>query len=354
MFPKLGFERLTNLTQPDGEDNLLFVTEQAGIIHGFVNDLNVAESFVFLDITNRVSTKGNEEGLLGMAFDPDYSENGRFYVYYSASNPRRSVLSRFQTPPNNTDSADATSEVIVMEIPQPYSNHNGGQLAFGPDGYLYVGLGDGGSAGDPKSNGQDLGTLLGSVLRIDVSRKTGRPGYGIPNDNPFSGVEGAREEIWAYGLRNPWRFSFNRDTGELWLGDVGQHLWEEIDLIEKGGNYGWNVMEGEHCFRPKAGCDTAGLEPPVFEYGSEEGCSVIGGYVYRGNRLPSLWGAYVYADYCSGSIWALQQEDGSVTDQRLIASLDRQITSFGQDREGNLYVLTPNSGIYELVERRAP
>ena len=353
-FPNLGFERLTNLAQPAGEDNLLFVTEQAGIIQGFVNDPTVAESFVFLDITNRVSTKGDEEGLLGMAFDPDYSENGRFYVYYSASNPRRSVLSRFQAPPDNTDSADAASEVIIMEIPQPYSNHNGGQLAFGPDGYLYVGLGDGGSAGDPKANGLDLGTLLGSVVRIDVSRETDRPGYGIPNDNPFSGVEGARGEIWAYGLRNPWRFSFDRETGELWLGDVGQHLWEEIDIIEKGGNYGWNVMEGEHCFRPKTGCDTAGLEPPVFEYGSEEGCSVIGGYVYRGNRLPFLWGAYVYADYCSGSIWALRQEDGSVTDQRLIASLDRQITSFGQDREGNIYVLTQNSGIYELVERGAP
>ncbi len=353
-FPNLGFERLTNLAQPSGEDNLLFVTEQAGIIQGFVNDPTVAESFVFLDITNRVSTKGNEEGLLGMAFDPDYSENGRFYVYYSASNPRRSVLSRFHAPSNDTDSADADNEVIIMEIPQPYSNHNGGQLAFGPDGYLYVGLGDGGSAGDPKSNGQDLGTLLGSVLRIDVSRETDRPGYGIPNDNPFSGVEGARGEIWAYGLRNPWRFSFDRETGELWLGDVGQHLWEEIDLIEKGGNYGWNVMEGEHCFRPKTGCDTAGLEPPVFEYGSEEGCSVIGGYVYRGNGLPSLWGAYVYADYCSGSIWALRQEDGSVTDQRLIGRLGRQITSFGQDREGNLYVLTQNSGIYELVERGAP
>ena len=354
VFPKLGFERLTNLAQPAGAGNLLFVTEQAGLIHSFVNDPDVAESFVFLDITDRVSTKGNEEGLLGMAFDPDYSENGRFYVYYSASNPRRSVLSRFQTPPNNTDRADATSEIIVMEIPQPYSNHNGGQLAFGPDGYLYVGLGDGGSAGDPKANGQDLGALLGSVLRIDVSLGTDRRGYGIPNDNPFSGVEGAREEIWAYGLRNPWRFSFDRETGQMWLGDVGQHLWEEIDLIQKGGNYGWNVMEGEHCFRPKTGCDTAGLEPPMFEYGSSEGCSIIGGYVYRGNRLPSLWGAYVYADYCSGSIWALRQDDDSVTDQRLIASLDRQITSFGQDREGNLYVLTQNSGIYELVEQGPP
>ena len=353
-FPNLYFERLTNLAQPAGDDNLLFVTEQAGLIRGFVNDLDTTESFVFLDIQDRVSTRGNEEGLLGLAFDPAYNESGKFYVYYSASNPRRSVLSRFQTPPNNTDSADATNEVIIMEIPQPYSNHNGGQLAFGPDGYLYVGLGDGGSAGDPKANGQDLGTLLGSVVRIDVSRKKDRPGYGIPSDNPFFGVEGAREEIWAYGLRNPWRFSFDRESGELWLGDVGQHLWEEIDLIQKGGNYGWNVMEGEHCFRPKAGCDTAGLEPPVFEYGSEEGCSVIGGYVYRGNRLPSLWGAYVYADYCSGSIWALRQEDGSVTDQRLIASLDRQITSFGQDRKGNLYVLTQNSGIYELVERGAP
>ena len=189
VFPKLGFERLTNLAQPAGAGNLLFVTEQAGIIHGFVNDPNVAESFVFLDITNRVSTKGNEEGLLGMAFGPDYNESGKFYVYYSASNPRRSVLSRFQAQPDDPAQADADSEVIVMEIPQPYSNHNGGQLAFGPDAYLYIGLGDGGSAGDPKSNGQNLGTVLGSVLRIDVSREKDRPGYGIPMTIPSSALK---------------------------------------------------------------------------------------------------------------------------------------------------------------------
>ncbi len=348
-FPKLRFERLTNLAQPAAEDRLLFVTEQRGLIHGFVNDPDAAESSIFLDITDRVSTRGNEEGLLGLAFDPKYSENGRLYVYYSASNPRRSVLSRFQAQTDAPAQADVGSEVIIMEIPQPYSNHNGGQLAFGPDGYLYVGLGDGGSSGDPKSNGQDLGSLLGSVLRIDVSRETDRPGYGIPSDNPFIGVGGAREEIWAYGLRNPWRFSFDRETGDLWLGDVGQNKWEEIDLIEKGGNYGWNVMEGAHCFRPGTGCDTSGLEPPTWEYSSDEGCSVIGGYVYRGDWLPSLRGAYVYADYCSGSIWALREEDGSVTEQRLIARLDGNITSFGEDNEGNLYILTQSSGIYELV-----
>ena len=348
-FPSLSFERLTNLAQPAGEDSLLFVTEQRGLIHAFVNDPDVGESFISLDITDRVSTRGNEEGLLGLAFDPNYSENGRFYVYYSASNPRRSVLSRFQTQTDNPARADANSEVVIMEIPQPYSNHNGGQLAFGPDGHLYVGLGDGGSSGDPRLNSQDLGTLLGSVLRIDVSRETNQPGYAIPSDNPFSGVDGAREEIWAYGLRNPWRFSFDRETGDLWLGDVGQNKWEEVDLIEKGGNYGWNVMEGAHCFRPRTGCDETDLEAPVLEYSSDEGCSVIGGYVYRGNRLPSLWGAYVYADYCSGSIWALRQENGSVTEQRLIAHLDGNITSFGEDAEGNLYLLTQGSGIYELV-----
>ena len=343
-FPNLTFQRLTNLAQPPGEDNLLFVTDQQGLIHGFVNDPDVAESFVFLDITDRVSTRGNEEGLLGIAFDPNYSQNGRLYVYYSASNPRRSVLSRFQVQTDNPARADVGSEVIIMKIPQPYSNHNGGQLAFGPDGYLYIGLGDGGSGGDPESHGQDPGTLLGSVLRVDVSRETDQPGYGIPSDNPFFGVQGAREEIWAYGLRNPWRFSFDRETGDLWLGDVGQRLWEEIDLIEKGGNYGWNVMEGAHCFRPRTGCNAAGLEPPVLEYGSDEGCSVIGGYVYRGNRLPSLWGAYVYADYCSGSVWALRYKDGSVAEQRRIARFDGNITSFGEDNEGNLYILTQSSG----------
>ena len=353
-FPLLSFTRLTNLAQPPDGSNLLFVAEQEGTIAAFPNDPQAAEAFVFLDIRGRVSTDGNEEGLLGLAFDPGYVDNGRFYVYYSAARPRRSVLSRFIASREHPAIADPGSEVVIMEVPQPYSNHNGGQLAFGPDGYLYLGLGDGGSTGDPQSNGQNLGTLLGSVIRIDVSLETDQPGYRIPEDNPFTGIEGAGGEIWAYGLRNPWRFSFDRETGALWLGDVGQHLWEEVNQIEMGRNYGWNTMEGAHCFKPRSGCDATGLELPLLEYSSKEGCSVIGGYVYRGPRLPSLTGAYVYADYCSGSIWALREEHGSVSDQRLVASLDKLITSFGEDQEGNLYILSRNSGIYELTELEAP
>ena len=353
-FPSLNFRRLTNLVQPPNTNGLLYVTEQDGVVAVFPDDPSVSTASVFLDIRDRVSTEGNEEGLLGLAFDPAYADTGRFYVYYSAAKPRRSVLSRFSVSPENPLQADPASETVLLEVPQPYSNHNGGQLVFGPDGYLYLGLGDGGSAGDPQSNGQNPGTLLGSVLRMDVSPEGGSPVYRIPRDNPFVGVEGAREEIWAYGLRNPWRFSFDRETGRLWLGDVGQQSWEEINLIERGGNYGWNLMEGNHCFQPRSKCAAAGLMPPALEYGSGQGCSVIGGYVYRGPCLPSLTGAYVYADYCSGNIWALRYQGGSVADHRQIAVLDKSITSFGQDAEGRLYILTRDSGIYRLTESPTP
>ena len=292
---------------------------------------------------------------MGLAFSPAYAENGSFFVYYSAANPRRSVLSRFTVSPDTLLQADAASETVLLEVTQPFSNHNGGQLAFGPDGYLYLGLGDGGGGGDPHSNGQDLGSLLGSLLRIDVSDDPGQPpGYRIPQDNPFAGVPEARPEIWAYGLRNPWRFSFDRKTGDLWLADVGQNRREEINIIRKGRNYGWNIMEGSECFQPGSQCTPAGLEPPLFEYGNGEGCSIIGGYVYRGSRLLSLTGAYVYADYCSGSIWALRRQDGVVTEQLRVATLDRSITSFGQDLQGNLYILTRGSGIYRLSEPPPP
>ena len=329
----------------------MFATEQSGLISVFTDRQDATESSIFLDITDRVNEGGNEEGLLGLAFDPGYKSNGRFYVYYSAANPRRSVLSRFSVIPDNPVKADRSSEFIILEIPQPYSNHNGGQLAFGPDGYLYVALGDGGRGGDPKSNGQNVATLLGSILRIDVSRSTDRPGYRIPGDNPFAEDSGARAETWAYGLRNPWRFSFDRVTGDLWLGDVGQNLWEEINLVKKGRNYGWNVMEGAHCFRPRDGCDGTGLELPVIEYSSNQGCSVIGGYVYRGTRLPSLSGAYLYGDFCTGTVWGLRHDGQTVTEHRVLAKVGAQITSFGEDQAGNVYILSRDSGIYQLVQR---
>jgi glucose/arabinose dehydrogenase len=348
VFPDLSFQEPTNLLQPDGTGDLMFVTEQRGIIYAFSAN-NPQQANMFLDITDRVNKGGNEEGLLGLAFDPDYQENGYFYVYYSADSPRRSVLSRFRLDQENTDVADPQSEVIVMEVAEPYSNHNGGQLAFGPDGYLYVGLGDGGGGGDPDGNGQNLGTVLGSILRIDVSGLSG--GYTIPADNPFVDSEGARAEIWAFGLRNPWRFSFDSETGLLWAGDVGQGSWEEIDVITGGANYGWNIMEGLHCYSPASGCNQSGLTLPIAEYDHSQGrCSITGGYVYRGDQIPSLQGYYIYGDYCSGDIRALAYDGSVVTENTLLAESGLSITSFGEDLAGTLYILDRAGGIYTLVE----
>ena len=352
-FPSLSFRRLTNLHQPDDGLDRIFVTEQAGRILVFPNDQEAARADVFLDIRERVRTRNNEEGLLGLAFDPEYSSNGYLYVYYSANGPRRSVLSRFTANQDDPNASDPQSELVILEIEEPFGNHNGGQIAFGPDGYLYVGVGDGGSRGDPNGNGQNRGILLGSLLRIDVVSLSPAGDYTVPPDNPFAGVAGARDEIWAYGLRNPWRFSFDGDTGGLWLADVGQNRWEEIDLVERGLNYGWNIMEGRHCFSPSVGCDEAGLELPVWEYSLSSGnCSAIGGYVYRGTELPSLLGAYVYGDFCSGRIWGLRYDGRSVTKQMLLVDSDLSITSFGQDLAHNLYVLSRNDGIYRLVPAR--
>jgi glucose/arabinose dehydrogenase len=349
VFPDLSFQEMTNLVQPDDTSDLIFITEQRGVIYNFSAN-NSQQADIFLDITDRVNRGGNEEGLLGLAFDPDYQENGYFYVYYSAADPSRSVLSRFSLDEENTDVADPESEVIIMEVEQPYSNHNAGQLAFGPDGYLYIGLGDGGGAGDPEGNGQNLGTVLGSILRIDVSGLSAPGDYEIPADNPFVGTEGAQEEIWAFGLRNPWRFSFDSETGLLWAGDVGQSSWEEIDIITKGANYGWNIMEGSHCYPPSTGCNQSGLTLPVVEYDHTQGCSVTGGYVYRGDQIASLQGYYIYGDYCSGNIWALAYNGSFVTENILLAESELSITSFGEDLAGNLYILDRQGGIYTLVQ----
>ncbi len=353
-FPNLTFKRLTNLVQPDDGRDRLFVTEQGGRIHVFPDQQQVEEFALFLDLSARVRTAANEEGLLGLAFDPHFKESGYFYVYYSASDPRRSVVSRFSVNPNDPGAADVGSELIILEIPQPAGNHNGGQLAFGPDGYLYMGLGDGGLGGDPFGNGQNVTTLLGSILRIDVTAASESEGYRIPPDNPLVGVAGARQEVWAYGLRNPWRFSFDSEAGDgraglIWAGDAGQNRWEGIDLVEKGLNYGWNVMEGAHCFSPRSGCDDAGLQLPLAEYGRAGGCSVIGGYVYRGTGLPTLAGAYIYGDFCSGKIWGLWYDGRSVTKNLLLADSGLSIASFGLDLAGNLYILSRDAGIYRLV-----
>ncbi len=343
----MKFDAPTNFVQAPG--GRVLVTEQDGRIWEFAEGVLRQEDILyaeFLDIRDRVSDRGWEEGLLGLALDP--ADRRYAYVYYSAANPRRSVVSRFSLAPSGSlTPADPDSELIILEVEQPYANHNGGQLAFGPDGYLYVGLGDGGSAGDPPGNGQDTATLLGAILRIDVSAAAAGQPYAIPPDNPFADG-GGRPEIWAYGLRNPWRFSFDRDTGELWAGDVGQDRWEELDVIEGGGNYGWNAMEGNHCFRPPDNCRKEGMVPPVWEYPLEDGaCSVIGGYVYRGAAIPRLTGVYVYGDFCTGQVFGLRREAAGFSNH-LLADTGLRIASFGQDHDGELYLLSPGEGIHRL------
>jgi glucose/arabinose dehydrogenase len=346
---------MVHLTHSGADDGKLFLVLQPGKVMVFDDDEDAGEAATFLDIRERVNDSGNEEGLLSIAFPPDYGESGHFYVYYSASSPRRSVVSRFSVDESGPKAADPASEVIVLEVAQPFANHNGGQLAFGPDGFLYIGLGDGGNRADPQGHGQDTSTLLGSILRIDVSTVGADSSYTIPPDNPFiAGPGGARGEIWAFGLRNPWRFSFDRETGELWTGDVGQNRFEEIDIIKPGLNYGWNVMEGRHCFsgsrvRSEAeACQGPGLALPVVEYGREDGCSVTGGHVYRGERLPELTGAYVYGDFCTGNIWALRYDGSRVTEYRLLVGSDLQIPAFGEGPSGEIYILSFGGGIYRL------
>lgn len=348
-FPSLTLERLVGLTYPPDGSNRLFAVLQRGQIMVFLNDPATTSAQVFLDITDRVNSTGNEEGLLGLAFDPRYTINGYFYVSYTASSPRRSVISRFSVSQGDPNQADPANEFVILEVDQPYPNHNGGHIAFGPDGYLYIGLGDGGAAGDPRGNGQDRSTLLGSILRIDVSNAAPGAPYTIPPDNPFVGEgDDIREEIWAYGLRNPWRFSFDRLSGDLWAADVGQADYEEIDLIEPGSNYGWNIMEGAHCYPPGAQCSQAGLTLPISEYAHDGECSIIGGYVYRSSRLPSLYGAYLYTDHCSGTVWALRYDGVQVTEQAELVDSELTITAFGEDAQGEVYILSRDNGIYRL------
>ena len=345
VFPALTFERPVLLTHAGDGSGLLYVVEQEGVIHR-IDPTAPERTEVFLDIRSRVSRGGNEEGLLGLAFSPTFADNGRFYVYYSAVNPRRSVLSRFETGAEGL--GDPGSESVLMEVEQPFRNHNGGMIAFGPDGMLYVGLGDGGSAGDPSGNGQNPGTLLGTILRIDPEQPAQGAPYAIPADNPFVGESGARGEVWAYGLRNPWRFSFDSKTGDLWVGDVGQNALEEVNIVYPGVNYGWNVMEGTSCFRSPS-CTGDNLQAPVAEYGHSLGCSITGGYVYRGQRVRELEGVYLYADFCSGRIWGLRHDGAAVTAQAELAKAPFEISSFGEDAEGEVYVVGFDGGIYTFA-----
>lgn len=351
-FPNLTFELPLDLQMPPDGSNRFFVVEQPGRIRVFPNSAATSSAELFADLTDRVDKGGWEEGLLGLAFDPHFSQNGFFYVNYTATNSERTVVSRFSVDQANRNRADVSSELVILSFNQPYANHNGGCLRFGADGMLYIGTGDGGAAGDPHGNGQNLTTLLGKMLRIDVNGATQQQPYRIPPDNPYVGnLNGWRQEIWAFGLRNPWRYSFD-EQGRLWAGDVGQGKFEEIDLITKGSNYGWKIMEGAHCFDPPSGCDTTGLTMPVIEYPQPIGASVTGGEVYRGSAVPELAGTYIYADFMTGMLWSAEIDAlPSVTVTTLIDS-DLQIASFGSDEAGELYLCAFDGRIYRM-ERRA-
>ena len=334
------------LTHAPGDGSRLFVVERGGRIKILRGGSVLPRAF--LDIAGRVQAAGSEQGLLSLAFHPDYGQNGEIFVYYT-NLAGDSHVSRIRVSAD-PDSADPATEEVLLVVDQPYTNHNGGLVTFGLDGMLYVGLGDGGSGGDPLGNGQDSTTLLGSILRIDVD---GGSPYAIPSDNPFVNDAAARKEIWAYGLRNPWRFSFDRVTADLYIGDVGQNLWEEIDVVPAGTggvNLGWNVMEGFHCYSA-ATCDQTGLALPVLEYPHSEGCSVTGGYVYRGSAVPTLQGRYLYADYCQGWVRSFQYQGGQATDVRDhtggFGTLS-PISSFGEDADGEIYVVTLGGSVYRI------
>ncbi len=349
-----GLAAPLGITHAGDNTGNLYVAEQAGRIRLIDNGALLAAPF--LDILPRVLS-GGERGLLGLAFPPGYATTGRFYVNYTRIPDGYTVIARYQRIAN-TNIADPNSEVILLTIPQPFANHNGGQLAFGPDGFLYIGMGDGGSAGDPQNNAQNDNSLLGKILRIDVE-SVPNPGllYAIPSNNPFVATPGARGEIWALGLRNPWRFSFDRQTGDLYIADVGQDSFEEVDFQPAGSaggqNYGWRIMEGGHCYGAP-GCSQAGLTLPVAEYDHGQGCSITGGFVYRGQAYPRLQGVYLYADFCSGRFWGLKN-DNTVWRNELLLAEPHSISSFGEDEAGNLYAADLAAGIvYEVAAPTVP
>lgn len=342
-----GFERPLYITSAGDNSGRLFVVEQQGVIQIVQDGQRLAQPF--LDIRDLVGSRGNEQGLLSVAFHPEYQRNGQFFVNYT-NRDGNTVIARYQVS-DNLDSADPASAQIILTINQPASNHNGGLLKFGPDGYLYIGTGDGGRAGDPWNNAQNRTVLLGKLLRVDVSQIAP---YSAPADNPFVDQIEARPEIWAYGLRNPWRFSFDRTTGDLYIADVGQNIYEEVHVqpaSSRGGeNYGWNIMEGNACYPSDASCDRSGLELPVTDYEHREGgCSITGGYVYRGDVFPQMVGIYFYADYCSGYLWGLQNANGAWQSELLLRT-NAQVSSFGEDDAGELYLADLGSGtVYRLV-----
>jgi glucose/arabinose dehydrogenase len=347
-----GFTSAIGVSSAPG-DSRLFVIEQTGQVLIVSGGKKVG---TFLDISTRMSCCG-ERGLLGLAFHPNYAGNGRFFVRYTI--PSGDVrLSEFHVS-SSPNKADPASEKVILTIPHPsYANHNGGRIEFGPDGYLYIGTGDGGSGGDPNNHGQALNTLLGKLLRIDVDHAAAGLAYAIPDGNPFIGQAGKRGEIWSYGLRNPYTFSFDRETHDLWIADVGQDAYEEVDLARAAGgggrgvNYGWSVMEGNHCYKPATGCDATGMAPPLAEYahgsGDSIGCAIIGGYVYRGTAHPQLYGRYFFGDYCSGRIWDVAAAGPVQQTPQELPGSGLQITGWGQDVNGELYVTATNGVLYQF------
>lgn len=341
VFPRLTFARPVLLTHAPGDPGHVYVLEQAGLVQRV--DLATGSKTEFLDIRSRVTRAGNEEGLLGLAFHPQYASNKRVFIHYSQRPGPLGVVAELRAPDGKR--IDAESEKVLLTQEQPWRNHNGGSVEFGPDGYLYIAFGDGGSGGDPKGAGQDLGTWLGKILRIDVDTPDG---WTAPADNPFVGRAGAKAEIWALGLRNPWRISFDRVSGTLWTADVGQDAYEEVDIIERGGNYGWNAFEGSSRFSRDA-LSVTPHTPPVAIYGRNEGKSITGGYVYRGRDLPLLQGVYVFGDFQSGAIWGLEPTGGGDYARKLLIDSRLQVASFGEDAAGELYVCDFEGAIHRVV-----
>jgi glucose/arabinose dehydrogenase len=360
-YPKLQIDRpvwMQEFTQGH-----LYVVEQRGRVVSISKTGDGSDATEFFNIVDRKPFGDNEEGLLGIAFHPGFAANHLFYVYYNGHDPRRSIISEFKVGADNR--ADQASERVLLEVAQPYGNHKGGQVSFGPDSFLYITLGDGGAGNDPHNNGQNMAAFLGKILRIDVNTRATIDkktlAYGIPKDNPFVDLPyGVRPEIWAYGLRNTWRFSWDHDTGDMYGGEVGQNLWEEVNIIVKGGNYGWCVREAFHPFKP--GPKEGRYDEPIAEYPHNPqiasqspfahdgfGLSITGGYVYRGSKQPALRGVYVYGDYSLGSIFGLVYKNGKVTDQAILLQQPKNIMSFAEDRDGEIYILTQDGGIYHIV-----
>jgi hypothetical protein len=351
-----AFPNMPNFTQPiflthSGDNtNRIFVAQKNGLILVFPNDSTANSRQTFLNISNKIvtGTGGDERGLLGLAFHPDYANNGYFYVNYTAPTPLRTVISRFSVMTGNPNKADSLSELIIMEINQPFSNHNGGMIFFGLDNYLYIGMGDGGSAGDPGNRAQTITEKLGKILRIDIDTTIGPQNYGIPPSNVYADTGAGAKEIFALGMRNPWRISQDHVTGHIYAADVGQGSWEEIDIIENGENYGWRCYEGNNPYNT-SGCGPQGNYTfPITAYGSNTpDCSVTGGYVYRGTRRPELVGRYIYSDYCSGRLRKLYYDNGTVTEEQILLTTTGAL-SFGEDQNKELYLCGGNGTIYRF------